>query len=38
LTPAHYEAVGGLRTAFATWCDQAYRDIPVADQTTAGTC
>jgi WD40 repeat protein len=35
LTPDHYTSVGGLRTAFATWCDKAYRDIPDTDKPTA---
>jgi WD40 repeat protein len=35
LTPAHYDSVGGVRTAFATWCDQAYRDIRPELQPTA---
>ena len=35
LTAAHYDRVGGVREAFATWCDQAYRDIPAPQQVTA---
>ena len=37
LTLEHYDSVGGVRTAFATWCDQAYRTIPTALQPAART-
>ncbi len=35
LTSAHYDTVGGVRTAFAGWCDQAYRELPADRQPTA---
>jgi Trypsin-like peptidase domain/WD domain, G-beta repeat len=35
LTTAHYNMVGGVRDAFAAWCDHAYRAIPYERQSTA---
>lgn len=35
LTLAHYEQVGRIGTAFASWCDQAYRTLPEDQQATA---